>query len=111
MISQQLLLLLIRQQSKIASKKLCLGLLNEDERELVAIATEEVPFLTVSDIEDFLLCSPPDFAEIIIIDSLQFIAKSKKDQVGKILNKRVFINGVDYVFPVCFCRKSGFGIL
>lgn len=98
MTSQQLLLLLIRQQTKIASEKLRLGLLNDDERELVAIATAateeaplnivDYPFLTVSDIEDFFLCSPPDFAEIIIIDSLQFIAKSKKDQVGKILNKR-----------------------
>ena len=98
MTSQQLLLRLIRQETKIASEKLRLGLLNDDERELVDTATAAIedaplfivdyPFFTVSDIEDFFLCSPPDFAEIIIIDSLQFIAKSKKDQVGKILNKR-----------------------
>lgn len=98
MFSQQLMMSIIRQQTNIAAEKLRSGLLNENEIELVSKTTAalentplyvyDYPFLTVSDIEDIFLCSPPDFAEIIIIDSLQFLAKSKKDKVGKILNKR-----------------------
>lgn len=98
MSSQQLMMSIIRQQTNISLEKFRSGLLNEDEIALVSKKTAafentplyvyENPFLTVSDIEDTLLCSPPDFAKIIVIDSLQFLAKSKKDKVGKILNKR-----------------------
>lgn len=98
MTNQQLMMSIIRQQTNISVDKFRSGLLNEDEIDLVSKKTAafentplyvyENPFLTVSDIEDTLLCSPPDFAEIIVIDSLQFLAKSKKDKVGKILNKR-----------------------
>lgn len=98
MTNQQLMMRIIRQQTNISVEKLRSGLLNEDEIALVSKKTAafentplyvyENPFLTVSDIEDTLLCSPPDFAKIIVIDSLQFLAKSKKDKVGKILNKR-----------------------
>jgi replicative DNA helicase len=99
MSSQKLLTRIIRQQTDISSEKLRLGLLNENEIELVSKKIEkwecaplcvyDYPFLTVSDIEDTFLCSPPDdYPAIIIIDSLQFISKSKKDKVGKVLNKR-----------------------
>lgn len=98
MTNQQLMMGIIRQQTNISAEKLRSGLLNEDEISLVSKKTSafentplyvyENPFLTVSDIEDTLLCSPPDFAKIIVIDSLQFLAKNKKDPVGKILNKR-----------------------
>jgi len=95
---QQLMTGIISQQTNISAEKLRLGSLNENEIELVAKKTSNIkstpldvfdhPFLTVSDIEDLLLSSPPDFAKVIVIDSLQFLAKSKKDTVGKILNKR-----------------------
>ncbi|HAT76078.1 MAG TPA: hypothetical protein DCS19_04345 [Flavobacterium sp.] len=98
MSSQQLMKRIISQQTNISAERLRLGLLDENEIELVSKKTAELenlplyvydyPFLTVSDIEDSLLCSPPDFAEIIVIDSLQLISKNKKDQVGKVLNKR-----------------------
>ena len=98
MTNQQLMMSIIRQQTNISVEKFRSGLLNEDEIALVSKKTAafentplyvyENPFLTVSDIEDILLCSPPDFAKIIVIDSLQFLAKNKKDQVGKVLNKR-----------------------
>lgn len=97
--SQTLMARIICQQTNISSEKLRLGLLNENEIELVSKKIEKLesaplrvydyPFLTVSDIEDTFLCSPPDeYPEIIVIDSLQFISKSKKDKVGKVLNKR-----------------------
>jgi replicative DNA helicase len=96
--SQQLMTSIIRQQTNISAEKLRLGSLNENESELVAQKTSQLkntplevydhPFLTVTDIENTLLCSPPDFAPIIIIDSLQLIAKNKKEEVGKTLNKK-----------------------
>lgn len=96
--AQQLMMRIITQETNIAAEKLRLGLLNENEMELVSKKIAELentplyvydyPFLTVSDIEDTLLCSPSDFAKIIIIDSLQFIAKNKNDKVGKVLNKK-----------------------
>ena len=96
--SQLLMMLIISQQTNISPEKLRLGSFNENESELVATKTSELkntplyvydyPFLTVSDIENTLLCSPPDFDPIIIIDSLQLITKNKKEKVGKILNKR-----------------------
>lgn len=98
MTTQQLMIHLVSQQTSIYVEKLRLGLLNEKEIKLVFQKTAELeniplyvydyPFLTVSNIEDTLLCSPPDFAKIIIIDCLQLIAKNKKDQAAKILNKR-----------------------
>ena len=96
--SQQLLIKIIAQQTNISIEKLRLGLLNDTEIQLVSKKNEEIknaplsifdyPFLTVSDIEDTLSCFPPGFAQIIIIDSLRFIAKTKKDKAGKILNKK-----------------------
>ncbi len=96
--SQQLMTRIISQQTNISSKKLRLGFLSESELELVKtkiaaiekapLYVYDYPFITISDIENTLLCSPPDFAKIIIIDSLQFISKNKKDKAGKILNKK-----------------------
>ena len=96
--AQQLLLRILSQQTTIATEQFRLGLLNEKEIELVSKSIEalqsnslhiyDYPFLTVSDIEETILCAPPDFPKLIIIDSLQSIAKSKKDKTGKVLNKR-----------------------
>jgi replicative DNA helicase len=96
--SQQVMYRIISQLTNISAEKLRMGSLNENESELVAKKTFEFkntpldvydhPFLTVSEIENTLLCSPPDFVPIIIIDSLQLISKNKKEEVGKILNKR-----------------------
>lgn len=96
--SQQLIIKIIAQQTNISNEKLRLGLLNDTEIKLVSKKNEEIknaplsifdyPFLTVSDIEDTLSCSLSDFPKIIIIDSLKFIAKNKKDLAGKILNKK-----------------------
>jgi replicative DNA helicase len=96
--AQQLMMRIITQQTIIGAEKFRLGLLDENEKVLVFQKIEEIdeaplfvidyPFLTVSDIEDTLLCSLPDFAEIIIIDALHLIAKNKNDKVGKVLNKK-----------------------
>ncbi len=96
--SQQLMTRIICQQTNISTEKLRLGFLNESEIELVSTKTAaneksplyvyDYPFITISDIETTLLCSPPDFAKIIIIDSLQLISKNKKDKAGKILNRK-----------------------
>jgi replicative DNA helicase len=96
--NQQVIIRIISQLTNISAEKFCHGSLNENESELVARKTSQLkntllnvydyPFLTVSDIENTLLCSPPDFDPIILIDSLQLIAKNKKEEVGKILNKR-----------------------
>ena len=98
MTNQQFMIQIIKQQTNISAEKLRLGLLNENEIELVSkksAALENIPLyvydyplLTVSDIEDVLSLSPPDFAEIIVIDSLELLTKNKKDPVGKVLNKR-----------------------
>ena len=98
MTNQQFMIQIIKQQTNISAEKLRLGLLNENEIELVSkksVAFENIPLyvydyplLTVSDIEDVLSLSPPDFAEIIVIDSLELLTKNKKDPVGKVLNKR-----------------------
>ena len=98
MTKQQFMIQIIKQQTNISAEKLRLGLLNENEIELVSkksAALENIPLyvydyplLTVSDIEDVLSLSPPDFAEIIVIDSLELLTKNKKDPVGKVLNKR-----------------------
>ncbi len=97
-VAHQLLLRLVSQQTTIATEELRLGLFNEKEIELVSKSIEalqsnylriyDFPFLTVSDIEKTITCAPPSFPKLIIIDSLQCIAKSKKDKTGKVLNKR-----------------------
>jgi replicative DNA helicase len=96
--AHQLLLRIVSQQTTIATEQLRLGLLNENEIELVSKSIEalqsnslriyDYPFLTVSDIEETILCAPLGFPKLIIIDSLQSIAKSKKVKIGKVLNKR-----------------------
>jgi replicative DNA helicase len=98
MTAQQFMIQIIKQQTNISAEKLRLGLLNENEIELVSkksgalenipLYVYDYPLLTVSDIEDVLSLSPPDFAEIIVIDSLELLTKNKKDPVGKVLNKR-----------------------
>jgi replicative DNA helicase len=97
-VAHQLLLRLLSQQTNIATEQLRLGLLNENAIELVSKSIEalqsnslriyDYPFLTLSAIEETILCTPPGFPKLIIIDSLQSIAKSKKDKIGKVLNKR-----------------------
>jgi len=96
--AHQLLLRIVSQQTYIATEHLRLGLLNEKEIELVSKSIEglqsnslhiyDYPFITVSAIEETILCSPPGFPKLIIIDSLQSIATSKNDKTGKVLNKR-----------------------
>ena len=97
--SEQFIRTILCQQTNIDSTKLRLGLLNENEKKLVHTQMEQIktapleffdhPFLTVADIEEVLLCRPPDcLPEIVVIDSLQLLAKNKKDKVGKILNKK-----------------------
>lgn len=96
--AQQLLLRIVSQQTNIATEQLRLGLLIENEIELVSKSIEalqsnsiriyDYPFLTVSEIEETILCAPPGFPKLIIIDSLQSTAKSKKDKAGIVLNKR-----------------------
>jgi replicative DNA helicase len=97
-VAQQLLHRILSQQTNIATEQLRLGLLNEKEIELVSKSIEALqsnylriydsPFLTVSDIEETILCAPASCTKLIIIDSLQSIAKSKKDKTSKVLNKR-----------------------
>jgi replicative DNA helicase len=89
---------IVSQQTKIPAEKFRNNNLNPEETELIFQKIQEYeniplyvydyPFLTVSDIEEILECNPPDFTEIIIIDSLQLMAKNKKDQATKVLNKR-----------------------
>lgn len=96
--SAQVMNAIVSQQTKIPAGKFRNNNLNPEETELVFQKTQEYeniplyaydyPFLTVSDIEEILECNPPDFTEIIIIDSLQLMAKNKKDQATKVLNKR-----------------------
>ncbi|MBF2709750.1 replicative DNA helicase [Flavobacterium soyangense] len=97
--SHQLLQLIIRQQTNLSSEKIRLGLLNEDEMALLAIKTEafeeaplyivDYPFLTVNDIEDYVIQLVHSYSvKIIVIDSLESIAVNKNDKVGKVLNKR-----------------------
>ena len=96
--SAQVMSAIISQQTKIPAEKFRNNNLNPKETELVVQKTQEYediplytydyPFLTVSNIKEILECSPPDFADIIIIDSLQLMAKNKKDKAAKVLNKR-----------------------
>lgn len=96
--AQQFLLRILSQLTNITTEQLRLGLLNENEIDLVSKSIEalqsnslriyDYPFVTVSDIEKTILCAPSGFPKLIIIDSLQSIATSKKDKTGKVLNKR-----------------------
>lgn len=98
MTNQQFMVRMIKQQTNISNEKLQLDMLNENEMELVSKKIEELkqsplyiadyPFRTISEIEEALECNPTNFAEIIMIDSLQLIAKNKNDKVGTVLNKK-----------------------
>ncbi len=98
MTSHQFMMQIIGQQTNISAEKLRLGLLNENEMEIVSkkiaafkespLYISDYPFRTISEIEDVLEFKPPDFVEIIVIDSLQLIAKNKKEKVGAVLNKK-----------------------
>ncbi len=96
--SEQLMTSIVSQQTKITVKKFRFDLLAFDEAKLISKKIQEIensplyiydyPFLTVSDIEETLGFYPPDFVQCIVIDSLQLVAKGKKDKVGKTLNKK-----------------------
>jgi replicative DNA helicase len=98
--AQQLMMRIISQQTTITVEKLRLGLLNENEMELVSQKTEELeeaplfiidyPFLTVSDIEHkiYELICPNYGVDLIMIDMLHLIGNNTKDKVGKVLNKK-----------------------
>ena len=98
--AQQLMMRIISQQTTIATEKFRLGLLNENEIELVSQKLEELeeaplfiidyPFLTVSDIENkiYELICPNYGVDLIMIDMLHLIGSNKKDKVGKVLNKK-----------------------
>ena len=100
--SENFLILLLSQLTKIDFRKIHDGLLNEKETEQVYVKMEEIknvplefyeqPFLTVDEVEELLLFTPPDcLPKIIVIDSLEFISKNNKDKVGKILNKKELV--------------------
>jgi replicative DNA helicase len=98
--AQQLMTRIIRQQTTIDIEKLRLGLLNENEIELISQKTEELeeaplfiidyPFLTVSDIEHkiYELICPNYGVDLIMIDMLHLIGNNSKDKVDKVLNKK-----------------------
>jgi len=62
--------------------------LNTNEIRNIPLYLNDFPALTVSDIEETLSYLPPDFTNIIMLDSLELLSMDKKDKVGKILNKR-----------------------
>lgn len=66
--------------------------LNTNEIRNIPLYLNDFPALTVSDIEETLSYLPPDFTNIIMLDSLELLSMDKKDQVGKILNKRELTN-------------------
>ena len=96
--SEQVMTSIVSQQTKITVEKFRFDLLAFDEAKLISKKIQEIensplyiydyPFLTVSDIEETLGFYPPDFVQCIVIDSLQLVAKGKKDKVGKTLNKK-----------------------
>ena len=98
--AQQLMIRIISQQTTIATEKFRLGLLNENEIELVSQKLEELeeaplfiidyPFITVSDIENkiYELICPNYAVDLIMIDMLHLIGSNRKDKVGKVLNKK-----------------------
>ena len=102
--SSQVMARIMSLQTKIPARKFRLDWLPSDEMDLVYKTTQQTensplyvydyPFLTVSDIEETLGFHPPDFVQCIVIDSLQLLAKDKKDKAGKILNKRELANSM-----------------
>jgi replicative DNA helicase len=98
--AQQLMMRIIRQQTNISFEKFRLGLLDENEMELVSQKMQELedvplffidyPFLTVDNIEEkiYELLCPNYRVDIIMIDALHLLASNRKDKVGKVLNKR-----------------------
>ncbi len=98
--SENFLVRMLNQLTNIDVQRIRLGLLNENEKERVHKKMEEIkyvplefydhPFLTLNILEEalFLFRAPDSFPDIIIIDSLQLLAKNKKDKVGKILSKK-----------------------
>ena len=107
--SSQVIARIMSQQTKIPTRKFRLDWLPSDEMDLVYKTTQQTeksplyvydyPFLTVSDIEETLGFHPPDFVQCIVIDSLQLLAKDKKDKAGKILNKRELSNSMFQSLP------------
>ena len=98
--AQQLMMRIIRQQTNISFEKFRLGLLDENEMELVSQKIQELedvplffidyPFLTVDNIEEkiYELLCPNYRVDIIMIDALHLLASNRKDKVGKVLNER-----------------------
>ncbi|TDW52740.1 DnaB helicase-like protein [Flavobacterium sp. 270] len=86
MSKQQVLSKILCQQKNISEN--IVGITNINEMENFPLYLNDFPALTVSDIEETLSCVPPDFAKIIMLDSLELLSINKKDKVGKILNKR-----------------------
>ena len=96
--ANQILTNIISQQTKITLEKLRLNDLNENEIKLISeklknlsdceLYISEYPFRTIAEFEQELDCHPHDFAQVLIIDSLQLIGKSKNDKTGKVLNKK-----------------------
>lgn len=96
--ANQILTNIISQQTKITLEKLRLDDLDENEIKLISeklknlndceLHISEYPLRTISEFEKELDYHPHDFAQVLIIDSLQLIGKSKKDKTGKVLNKK-----------------------
>lgn len=104
--SENFLTIILSQLTKIEVQRMRLGLLNEDEKEQVNEQMEKIkdapleffdhPFITIDILEEdlFLFRGSDRFPDIIIIDSLQFLAKDNKDKVGKILSKKELTENV-----------------
>ena len=97
--SERFITIILGQQTNIATEKLRIGLLDEKEKELLHEKIEQLkdaplefydyPFLRVKDIDEVLsFTNPHRFPKIVVIDSLQLMAKNKKDKVAKVLNKK-----------------------
>jgi replicative DNA helicase len=97
--SEQYINSILCQETGIGYNKLCRGELNASERDAInskldnikkaSLELYDYPFLTIADIEFILKCRPSDcLPKIIVIDSLQSMAKNKKDKTGKLLSKR-----------------------
>lgn len=83
---QQVLSRILSQHKNISEN--IFASLNTNEIRNIPLYLNDFPALTVSDIEETLSYLPPDFTNIIMLDSLELLSMNKKDKVGKILNKR-----------------------
>lgn len=83
---QQVLSRILSQHKNISEN--IFNSLNTNEIRNIPLYLNDFPALTVSDIEETLSYLPPDFTNIIMLDSLELLSMDKKDKVGKILNKR-----------------------